>query len=78
MTAPVIVLPLVGSGVIASGRAAAGFLAAFITWGLCVGALFPHVHRRLQARWDRGGAAGKLGPIAASLSRSLLRRPAAG
>jgi len=71
--APVVVLPLVGGGTMAAGRAATGFLAAFLVWGAFAGGLFPHVHRRLKARWN-GGAARKLGPTHAALPKSILRR----
>lgn len=67
MTAPVVVLPLVGRPVIAAGTPAIGFLAAFLAWGLCAGVLFPYVHKPLHA--DLDGASGKwldeLGPGAA-------------
>lgn len=76
MAAPVAVLPLVGNGTMAAGRAAAGFLAAFLVWGGVVGLVFPYVHRPLHAKMDgaRRGQ-GRLGPSGAALARGLLRRP---
>ena len=75
MAAPVVVLPLTGSGVMAAGPAAAGFLAAFLVWGTVTGALFPFVHAPLKSRMD-GGRKGlaRLGPSAAALGDGLLRR----
>jgi hypothetical protein len=74
LAAPVVVLPLIGAGAIAAGRAATGFLASFLAWGLVVGTLFPFVHARLEADMDHNDRHGRLGPSAASLARGLLRR----
>ena len=76
MAAPVMVLPLIGGGTIAAGRAAIGFLACFLVWGLVAGALFPFVHAPLQGRIEHDGRSVRFGPVAASLARGLLRRVA--
>jgi hypothetical protein len=73
MAAPIVVLPLVGAQTMAAGRAATGFLAAFLIWGAVTGALFPYVHKPLQAQMDGGdkphrGAGGVVRP------HKLLRR----
>ena len=67
ITAPVVVLPLVGRPIIAAGPAAVGFLVAFLVWGLCVGVLFPYVHKPLHADLDGlpGELLERLGPGAA-------------
>lgn len=74
MAAPITVSPLLGDGLMAAGRAATGFFAAFLLWGLVAGAIFPLAHRPLRGRLDRAGhgEARKLGSAAA---RRLLRRP---
>ncbi|CAN7178044.1 hypothetical protein LJR225_000414 [Phenylobacterium sp. LjRoot225] len=74
MAAPVVVLPLVGGGTIAAGRAATGFFACFLVWGLVAGALFPLVHAPLQGGMDQNGRSARFGPSAASMARGLLRR----
>ena len=56
MVAPVIVLPLIPGMHMAAGRVAVGFLASFLTWGLFLGVLFPHVHKPLQADLDGSSA----------------------
>ena len=78
MSAPVLILPLVGRPVIAAGIPAAGFLGTFLVWGLLVGALFPFVHKPLHA--DLDGMSSKfmntLGPSAAAhLGLRLPGRP---
>ena len=67
IVAPVVVLPLIGRPVIAAGTPAIGFLLAFLAWGLCVGALFPYVHKPLHANLDglQGDVLETLGPGAA-------------
>ena len=67
ITAPVVILPLVGRPVIAAGVPAIGFLLAFLAWGLCVGVLFPYVHKPLHADLDglSNELLAKLGPEAA-------------
>lgn len=74
MAAPVLILPLVGRPVIA-GLPAIGFLGAFLLWGVCVGALFPSVHKPLHADLDglSPELLEKLGPGAAA--RGNLRLP---
>lgn len=52
MTGPVTVLEwMVGSAVI-SGGSAQGQFAAYLTWGLLVGLLFPRIHGLLEADLD--------------------------
>ena len=67
ITAPVVVLPLVGRPIIAAGTAAIGFLVTFLVWGLCAGLLFPYVHKPLHANLDGlpSELLDKLGPSAA-------------
>lgn len=73
--APIVILPLIGGHTMASGRAATGFLAGFLVWGLATGALFPLVHRPLQGKLDDSPrTARRLGPLAAGVGRRLLRR----
>lgn len=77
MAAPVVVLPLVSAHAMAAGRAAQGFLVAFLAWGVATGGLFPYVHKPLHAQMDgRRSAFAKLGPTGAAHhhSRPLLRR----
>lgn len=75
MAAPILVLPLLSGHSMAAGRAAAGFLAGFLVWGVATGGLFPHLHKPLQAKMDgRGAASRRLGPSGAALSGALLRR----
>lgn len=71
--APVMVLPLLGAGAMAGGRAAEGFLAAFLVWGVVLGGLFPRIHRPLHARWNGERGARRLGPAGAAVPRSILR-----
>ena len=68
MTAPVLILPLVGRPIIAAGEPAMGFLGAFLLWGLIVGLLFPYVHKPLHADLDGMSARflNNLGPSAAA------------
>ena len=75
MAAPVLILPLVGRPVIAAGLPAMGFLGAFLLWGVCVGALFPYVHKPLHADLDGLSAKflDRVGPGAAA--RHNLRLP---
>jgi hypothetical protein len=70
---PVTVLPLIGGSVMAAGRAATGFLACFLVWGLVAGGAFPLVHRPLMARF---GDKRRREPedSDAGLGRRLLRR----
>ncbi|HEY8572801.1 hypothetical protein [Phenylobacterium sp.] len=75
LAAPVVVLPLMGSGTMAAGRAAAGFLASFLVWGVLTGALFPLLHAPLKSKMD-GGRRGfdRVGPSGAAFGQGLLRR----
>lgn len=75
ITAPVVALPLIPGAAIAAGRAAVGFLIAFLLWGLALGVAFPFVHRPLAADLDSdsGSRRGDLGPNAAATTK-LLRR----
>lgn len=76
VAAPVVVLPLIPGSGMAAGTPAIGFLASFLTWGLALGLLFPHVHRPLQTDLDARGKSllDRLGPDAAAPHRPLLRR----
>lgn len=49
VAAPVVILPVLGTGSIAAGRAGQGFLIAFILWGAMLGLIFPLVHRPMEA-----------------------------
>jgi hypothetical protein len=72
MAAPVIVLPLMATQTMAAGRAAAGFLATFVIWGLVLGLVFPRVHRPLHRRMDGPNNSRRPGPAVSP--QKLLRR----
>lgn len=79
----VMVLPAISGGSAPSGEPAIGILLALLVWGTALGALFPHLHRRLQARIGQDGTAQPgIGPMAAAgRGRRLLsghRRSAPG
>ena len=63
----VMVLPAASGGSAPAGKPAIGIMLALLAWGTALGALFPHLHRRLHARIDEDHA-GKLriGPMAAA------------
>jgi hypothetical protein len=71
MAAPVTVLPLMGGRVMAAGLAATGFFASFLLWGMVTGAVFPLIHRPLQAKLGQNGGRSK---DAGAASPRLLRR----
>lgn len=72
--APVVVLPLIGDGAMAGGRAAIGFLASFLLWGATLGMVFPLLHRRLRARISARSEKKQVGPDVAGSTTS--RTPA--
>jgi hypothetical protein len=52
MAGPVTALEWIMGRPVIAGAPAQGLFAAYLLWGLCLGLLFPHVHRRLQADLD--------------------------
>jgi hypothetical protein len=75
MAAPIVVLPAISEGVIASGLAAVGLFACFLVWGTVVGLLFPFIHHPFQRRLSSEPEVGwSLGPGAAALREGVMRR----
>jgi len=76
LAAPVLVLPALPGAGIASGPAGVGYLATFLLWGVTMGAVFPFVHRPLQAGLESEavGLLDRFGPEAAASRDRLLRR----
>jgi len=52
MAGPVTALEWITGRPVIVGAPAQGVFAAYLLWGLALGLLFPHVHRRLQADLD--------------------------
>lgn len=79
LAAPILILPLIGHPIIAAGTPAIGFLAAFLLWGLCIGLLFPYVHKPLHANLDGMSIKllEKLGPGAAAHRGGRMAGPPA-
>ena len=63
----VMVLPAMSGGSAPGGVPAIGILLALLAWGTALGALFPHLHRRLHARIGQDGTTRPgIGPMAAA------------
>ena len=64
----VLVLPLLSGGLAPAGPAAIGLFLSFLIWGTALGAIFPHLHRRLHISTDRADAIAeaRLGSTAAA------------
>jgi hypothetical protein len=77
----VMVLPAMSGGSAPGGVPAIGILLALLAWGTAMGALFPHLHRRLHPRIGEDGRTRPgIGPMAAAgrdrRSPSQRSRPA--
>ena len=76
----VMILPAASGGSAPAGTPAIGIMLALLAWGTALGALFPHLHRRLHTRIDVDHAAKlRIGPMAAAdPSRSSRRLQSGG
>jgi len=62
-------LPFASGGTVPAGKAAIGVFLAFIAWGAALGALYPHVHRRLHVSLESASKKAEVGPRAATAGR---------
>src|SRR6185369_10314672 len=62
-------LPFASGGTVTAGKAAIGVFLAFIAWGAALGALYPHVHRRLHVSLESASKKAEVGPRAATAGR---------